>query len=155
MLLGKKELMQAIQNSIFESETKVRQIFLDCTTDIHLGTPVGLKTGGGYVNARNSWVLSQGSPAFGSKVALSNYEDFPLEIAGIDFYFLNEKPYINHLEYGLYPTDVELGTWDKRNQTYTKRSKGGWSLQADHQGSIGWTRLAIMRAGERIAELNI
>jgi len=55
-------------------------------------------------------------------------------------YFANSAPAIFPLEYGGYPSEVQLGSYNTKTKQYEKRSKNKYSLQAP----IGFVRVDLV-----------
>ena len=147
-IIGMSKVKKAINDLVVEQNKKVKAVYIQGLTNVAIGTPVN------EGQARNNWFLSVGrlsnestkTKSKGASGSLAQIEKIPFWILDKDIYYTNNTPYIEHLEYGLYPVDVKNGTYVK-GYGYQKLSSNGFSLQA---GQGGWVRGEILRMKQSI-----
>lgn len=92
--------------------------------------------------ARANWDVTIKTPSTSqtksTKVKFANKHQLPKADNDESFFIANNLPYIETLEYGLYPDPVKRGSWDKNKKMYVKKSQGGFSKQAPN-GMVGVT----------------
>ena len=114
---------------------------------------VSLRTPADTGRARASWNIAEGAidrsvqpeAAGDQKIPEKEYDGKGLTGQSV-IYVSNSLPYIESLEYGLYPEDVKRGTWNKRTKKWEKRSEGGFSKQAP----TGMLRIAIRELQRKV-----
>ncbi len=117
--------------------------------DIQKGTPVDEGA------TRNNWYMTESSPS--NKTTTSNggntLKSPPLRVLGQRVFYTNNKPNINTLEYGGYPSPVKKGSWVK-GKGWVKKSKGGYSKRLYPMLTPkGWVRALVLRAKQEIKKI--
>ena len=101
-------------------------------------TPVNDADPSDMGTTKANWQISKGSPATGvladrkpnrTRRNIKVPRSFK-QLFGHKWFFSNNVPWINFLEFGGYPTSPKRGTWSKSLGRYEIRSQGGFSLQA-------------------------
>ena len=93
-------------------------------------------------NTAANWNISEGSPDDSYNESIADFDGgrtkseirrFVQSTKVTDntvFYLTNASPSIQAIEYGLYPTPVQKGSWNSQTKSHEIRSAGGYSLQA-------------------------
>lgn len=111
-------------------EQVARKSTFDLFNAVNLRTPVD--TG----RFRANWNVSYNAPDYAitestnqSRANSEISKVLSLPVGGV-IYLCNGLPYGRHLEYGLYPSPVKRGTYNKKTKSYEIRSSNGYSKQA-------------------------
>jgi len=144
-LVGKQNIIDAVEDLTIEREKQLRGIFLTGLSNIAIGTPVSDEGG----RARNSWFFSALKPSSGGvrsddkngNSSLRSLDRMPKDILGKTLYYTNNMPYINKLEYGGFPDPVKGDG---------KKTIGGYSSQAPS----GWVRKEMKKMQKAIRSIN-
>ena len=150
-LKGLGNVKAAINRIPEQLNNDVKGVFIAGLTNIIQETPVDTGV------TRNAWFLSVGAPsgANGGRAnksgsgSVKQLAKMPKSILGKTLYFTNNRPNINTLEYGGFPTPVKQGSHIKRSKSYEKLSSGGYSKQAPG----GWVRKSLILMRNKIRKL--
>lgn len=150
-LIGRERLNKAIDKAVMNMNDSVVGIYTQGLSAIITATPVHFKDGG---RLKNNWFLTASSPSTrtrgGNSSGSSSFAEvgkLPEIVLGKKIYFTNNMPYANTVEYGGYPSPVELGTWT--GNAYQKLSAGGYSRQAPN----GMARIGIKKMKAKVKKL--
>ena len=131
--------------------TAVRAIVTELLRMVIVRTPVDTGRAAGSWNVRggepDEWLLPEGAGA-SKEGALSAAMDRvkSVDFGGADVFWLyNNLPYIQVLEYGLYPNPPKKGSYVK-GQGYVVKSQGGYSKQAP----AGMVRISVAELEVRV-----
>lgn len=118
-LKGVRQVKDAIQNLTVNANKNIRGIMFQTLANIQIGTP--RDTG----RAANNWFISVGSPSDKSSDSTSgnklSIEDLPKSVFGQKFYYTNNLPYIERLEYGGHSQQAPKG-WVRAEIKRAKRA---------------------------------
>jgi hypothetical protein len=131
-LIGLDKVEKAIDDLVVETNNKVKSIWVQGLSDIITMTPVHFQDGG---RLRNNWFLTVNKPSGSTRngnprgnASYSSLGNMPDYVLGKTFYFTNNMPYANVVEYGGYPNNPKYGTWT--GSGFQKLSQNGYSKQA-------------------------
>lgn len=135
--LGKeldKALEEMLEQDLDHTERSLRGAYISFSQRVILKTPVDRGA------ARANWLVTKGRPTnkvntsknIPSNAQIDSYlkRSFKSKILGKSYFLTNNLPYIEVLEFGLYPKNPEKGTYNKKRKKYQIRSKDGFSKQA-------------------------
>ena len=164
-LLGREkvsfELKEGIKSRV---NTNLRGVFLSGLKNVIDGTPVGLTQSElpkGSISTsgltKNNWFLSVGIPSSSITTSKSGaglnsirqLSKMPANVLGKKLFYTNNKPNINTLEYGGFPSPVDKGSRLRGKNNYQKLSVNGFSKQAPS----GWVRKTLIAMKNKIRSL--
>ena len=151
---GMNRVKAAIKNVGEDTNGKLTALYFQTLTNIVKQTPVDSG------RARNGWFLTVGTPWSGGDRSadkngtgsLSSLTKMPNDVLGKRIFFTNPTPYINALEFGGYPKNVEYGSWVPETKSYQILSTNGWSNQILHPPS-GMARFNIQKLQKQLDKL--
>jgi hypothetical protein len=147
-LIGLDKALGAIDAIRQEQNDNIRAVWIQGLKAIITATPVHFKDGG---RLKNNWFLTKNKPSQskrgknrGGSGSFSSVDKMPRDVLGKEFYFTNNMPYANVVEYGGYPQNPVKGTWTGSN--YQKLSQNGYSRQAPS----GMVRINLVKMRNRL-----
>ena len=137
-----EEIELFIDSSIKKFKSVFKGSVKDLASDLVDTTPRYFAHEPSSGNTAANWNISEGSPDDSYQENIADFDGgrtkskvrrFVQSIKVTDntvVWLVNNSPSIPALEYGLYPTPVQKGSWNSQTRTHEIRSAGGFSLQA-------------------------
>ena len=134
-IIGRKKVDSAIIATVKRTNNKVKKLYFQGLRDIIIGTPVD------EGRARSNWFLTSGLPSRSTTSSGTRVDNLslPKTVIGKKFYFTNNLPYIETLEYGGF-----------RNKSDTEKVN---SRHFSKQAPSGWVRIALRNMSKKVKTL--